>query len=74
MCIDIEIVKQNQSCVISLAQFITENKTKVLRIVLAFVLFFPFSISHSKVMNIEIFTKVSHELLEYGTNIRYDRL
>ena len=53
---------------------ITENKTKVLRIFLAFVLFFPFSISHSKVMNIEIFSKISHELLEYGTNIRYDRL
>ena len=43
-------------------------------------LFFPFSISHSKVMNImEIFVKdfsgtTSPTILKFGTNIRYDRL
>ena len=29
-------------------------------------LFFPFSTSHSKVMNMEIFVKVSQELLDLG--------
>ena len=36
---------------------ITINKTMVLRFIFVFFLFFPFSISHSKVMNIEIFLK-----------------
>ena len=40
---------------------------------------FPFSISHSKVINTEIFVKdvsgtTSSRILKFGTNIRYDRL
>ena len=42
-------------------------------------LFFPFSISHSKVINMEIFVKdfsgtAWPRILKFGTNIRYDRL
>ena len=59
---------------------ITENKTKVLRLIFAFFFyFFPFSISHSKVMTMEIFVKdfsgtTRPIILTFGTNIRYDRL
>ena len=58
----------------------TENKAKVLRIIFSlFFLFFPFSISHSKVMNMEIFVKdfsgtTGPRILKFGTNIKYDRL
>ena len=56
---------------------ITENKAKDLRII--FALFFYFSISHSKVMNMEIFVKdfsgtTGPRILKFGTNIKYDRL
>ena len=46
---------------------------------LVFFLFFPFSISHSRVMNMEIFVKdfsgtTQPRILKFGTNIKYDRL
>ena len=62
---------------------ITENKAKVLRIIFALFfnvfLFFPFSISLFKEMNMEIFVKdfsgtTKPRILKFGTNIKYDRL
>ena len=58
---------------------IIENKTKVLRYIFAFFFyFFPF-LSHSKVLNMEIFVKdfsgtTSPRILKFCTNIRYNRL
>ena len=42
----------------------TENKTKVLRFIFAFFFYFLFSISQSDVMNSEISSNISLELLD----------
>ena len=59
---------------------ITENKTKVLRFIFAFFfVFFPFSISHSKVMSIEISVKYFAgttwpRILKFGTKLGNEQL
>ena len=58
---------------------ITENKTKVLRFIFAFFFYFFFSISHSKVINMEIFVKdfsgtTWPRILKFGTKLGNDKL
>ena len=58
---------------------INVNKTKVLRFFLPSFSIFPFSISHSNVMNMQIFIKdfsgtTLPRILKFGTNINHDKL